>query len=502
MKESVLNGFFFLFLGLIVLNRVLLFIYINQDCIDNDQVVMWAGTRDFSNGEFHVPRFYGQDYSTMIEALVAVPFVKLGMHVYDATPLSTHILFLFPFLIAAIYLFIKQKKLQAIVVLAIILCMPLGYDIMNSIPRGFVTGLFFMSLFIFSLYKPENLKLIAINTFLSYVAYLVNPNSVIVSAPLLVYLFFTNYKNKAYYVYTGIGILAGIPLDFVLNHFYKTHPGHCIYGFTNEYALSYFVDAITHLDKRFAHIGLFAEETCIPVIILLALVGWLTYQRNKRLFLAFLIVPLIIIISFFSSKAADGAMWSFYSYSRLYLGIPLIVALLLSFSDLKKIAFVIIPVTILFTLLKESNFKEQVAYHSDERKWDHLNLITLKDLKDYLGIYKDFCEKNNAKAIIIDHAWRDDFINYAGPAIDPDYPVTFKPSFERRTWRIKEEETRVYERFILYMADYRYDEIIKQKKIPIEIEKLNDYGIFLIKNNKYTTHQFLNLVGMTLEKGL
>lgn len=501
MKESVLNGFFFVFLGLIVLNRVLLFIYINQDCIDNDQVVMWAGTRDFSNGEFHVPRFYGQDYSTMLEALVAVPFVKLGMPVYYATPLSTHILFLVPFLTAAVYLFVIKKKLQAIVVLAIIICMPLGYDIMNSIPRGFVTGLFFMSCFIFSLYRPYNLKLAALNTFLSYVAYLVNPNSVIVSAPLLAYLFFTNYRNKTYYVYSAIGVLGGVPLDFALNHFYKTHPGHCIYGFTNEYSLAYFKDAITHLDKRFAHIGLFTEETCIPVILLLILVGWLTYQRNKRLFFAFLAVPFIIIISFFSSKAADGAMWSFYSYSRLYLGIPLIAALLLSFSDLKKIAFLIIPVTLVFLMVKERTFKAQVAYHSDEKKWDHLNLITLKDLTDYLGIYKGFCEQTGAKAIIIDHAWRDDFINYAGPAVYPNYPITFKPSFERRTWRIKEEENRVYDRFILYMADYHYDEKIKQMQVPIEIEKLNDYGIFLIKNNTLTTHQFLKLLGFTIERG-
>ncbi len=40
---------------------------------DSDQAIMWQGAVDFAQGIFHEPRFYGQDYNTMIESLFAVP---------------------------------------------------------------------------------------------------------------------------------------------------------------------------------------------------------------------------------------------------------------------------------------------------------------------------------------------------------------------------------------------------------------------------------------------
>ena len=139
---------------------------------------MWSGAKHYSQGLFYEPRFYGQDYNTMMEALFAVPFIKAGLPVYYAVPIATHLIFLIPFLFTAIYLFLKQRKEQALLVLAILLCMPTGYDIMNSIPRGFVTGMFFTSLFVVSLLNTKNYKFILINTFMAYVGYLVNQNSV------------------------------------------------------------------------------------------------------------------------------------------------------------------------------------------------------------------------------------------------------------------------------------------------------------------------------------
>ena len=212
-KEAVLNGFFFLFIGFILLQRLFLFLTVNHDCIDNDQVVMWSGAKHFSQGLFYVPRYYGQDYNTMMEGLFAAPLIKLGVSVYYAVPIATHLIFLTPFLFTTFYLFKKQKKEQAILVLAILLCLPVGFDIMTSIPRGFVTGLFFTSLFVVSLLNPKNYRFILINTFLAYVGYLVSQNSVIVSAPFLFYLFLINYKDKKYYIYSVIGVDPTIALD-------------------------------------------------------------------------------------------------------------------------------------------------------------------------------------------------------------------------------------------------------------------------------------------------
>lgn len=458
---------------------------------------MWSGAKHFSQGLFYVPRYYGQDYNTMMEGLFAVPFIKSGLPVYYAVPIATHLIFLTPFLFSALYLFFKHKKELAIIVLGILLCMPVGFDIMTSIPRGFITGLFFTSCFVVSLCNPKKYLYILINTFLAYVGYLVNQNSVLVSAPILFYLFLLNYKDVKYYIYSVVGLILVAPIDYALNHFYKVNPNYILYGFNNEYSLSFFKDAITHLDNRFAHIGFFVEETCIVMLLVFVALGFLLYKKNRKLFFGYLIFLLIIVVSFFSSKISDGIVWPFYSYSRMYIGIPVIIYLLLVALNIsmKNVLSVFIPIVLIFSLYKELNFKKSIAYHTQEKMWGHVHLNTLDEIINALNTYKRMCNDwQVSNFIIINSAWHDDEINYAGSAVYDNFPNTFKPSFERRTWRILEETDAVHENFIIYTDNPNYDKYIHENYKDIGIIKLDDYGAFLIKNNKLTTVQFLKYV--------
>lgn len=497
-KELILNGFFFLFIGIILVNQIRLFLSINVDYIDNDQVVMWSGARHFYNGLFYVPRYYGQDYNTMMEALFAVPFMWMGVAIYYAVPLATHLIFLTPFLFIAIYLFIKKQIEKALCALMILLAMPTGYDIMNSIPRGFVTGLFFTSLLIVSLYHTKNYKLILLNTFLSYVGYLVNPNSVLVSCPILFYLFLYNYKNIKYYVYSAIGLLIALPIDYGLNHFYKTHPNYILYGFSNSFSFDYFMDAIKHINSRFAHVGLFMEEFSIITFVALIVLGIFSYQKNKKWFYSYLIFLSIIIISFFSSKAQDGIVWPFFSYSRLYLGIPIFLAFSLFVLPIKfsNWFYALILVVLLFSVYKQIKFKNAVDYHVQEKRWEHVHLTSLKDILQTLNTYKTFCNEQGVdNLIMVNPVWRDDIINYAGPAVFDDYPNTFKPSFERRSWRIEEETGAIHTKFVIYTANYDFDKLLAETRPDIHIKRLDDWGCFLVYDNGLTTVDFIKHIG-------
>lgn len=497
-KEWLLNTFFFLFITLVIGNRVALFFTININAIDNDQVIMWLGAKHYSQGLFYEPRFYGQDYNTLMEAIFAVPFMWCGLPVYYAVPLATHLIFLTPFLFIASYLFINKHKQKAILVLSIVLCMPMAYDIMNSLPRGFVTGLFFTTLFVVSLYNPHNYRLILVNTFLAYVGFLVNQNSVLVSAPFLFYLFLINYKNKKYYSYSVIGLIIAFPIDYALNHFYKIHPEYNLYGFKHIFSLQYFTDAINHLDDRFAHIGLFFEGTCIITVLLFLILGIYFFIKNKAWFYTFLVFMSIILFSFFSSKSADGSTWSFFSYSRMYLGIPLFFVLcvcVISF-NFNIIIYVVMVVTISYTTFKAVHFNTSIAYHVDEKKWTHLNLCTLKELFSTLETYKKFCiENRSSDLVIIDNVWRADIINYAGPALFNDYPKTFKPSFERRRWIVEKEKTHAPERFVILTPYKDFDKTVAEKYKDITIKRIDDWGCFLISNNKRNMVNFVKYIG-------
>lgn len=328
-------------------------------------------------------------------------------------------------------------------VLCVMLCMPVGYDIMNTINRGFTNGLFFTTFLIVSMHNPHHKIYIGLNVFLAYVGYLVLPNSLLVTLPVLFYLFLLNYKDKLFYVVSAFAIVCGTPLDYLLNHFYKIHPEADIYKYKTDFGFNYLTDALNHLDDRFAHIGFFVEESCTATLIVFLLFGFCLYKKSLNHFIVFLVFICILLIGFSTNKSTDGALWPFYSYSRLYLGIPIMIYLFLAMLNpiSNKFIYFICFTTLGFTIFKYGTFKQKIAYHVDEKKWDHLNLISLKDLKSCLEVYKNQCQKNNVNTLlIIDNAWRGDFINYAGPALFDDYPNTFKPSFERRSWRIAEEK--------------------------------------------------------------
>ena len=57
--------------------------------VDADQTVMWSGLLDYSSNTWHEPRFYGQNYNSMLESLLAVPLYKLGVPAYIALPIIT-----------------------------------------------------------------------------------------------------------------------------------------------------------------------------------------------------------------------------------------------------------------------------------------------------------------------------------------------------------------------------------------------------------------------------
>lgn len=470
---------------------------INQDCIDNDQVVMWQGAKDFSNGIFHVPLYYGQDYNTMFEALIAVPLVLCKTPIYWAVPIATHILFIFPFLFSAFYLFKNKFKYQAIFVLAILLCLPVGFDIMTSIPRGFVTGLFFTSFFIISVHNPNSFKWLAINTFFGGLAYIFNPNSLVVSAPLLSFLFLFNYKNKKYYLVTFASLSPVILLLFYIKYFYSHYESPLVYGLTNEFSIAALKDSIANIGKRFMHVSFFGEGYSGLSLLIIITLAISFFNKNIKIFLAFLAFLLIIFISLCTSKSADGAEWAFYSYSRLYIGIPIFIYLFISLLELKKVIVPIIVITLIFSFIKAVGFKEAINYHSQEKKWNHLNLISLRDLKECVNTYTHFAHENKTTHFIVDHVWRDDFLNYASEVINPDFPLTFKPSYERRSWLITENKERVIERFLIIIRDPKQIEDLNNSNIF----KLDDYGLYLVTNNKKPLSKFLNTINCSIYYG-
>jgi hypothetical protein len=83
--------------------------------------------------------------------------------------------------------------------------------------------------------------------------------------------------------------------------------------------------------------------------------------------------------------------------------------------DFKKIMWLVIPVVFVFTLFKEVTFKTTLAYHVQEKMWGHVHLNTLKEVIEAADITKRICAEQGVNDfVIVNSAWHDDEINYAG----------------------------------------------------------------------------------------
>ncbi len=458
---------------------------------------MWLGAKDYSRGIFHEPRFYGQAYNTFMEALLAVPFMWFKMPVYFAVPLATHIIFLTPFLFTAFYLLKHKLEEKAIFVLLLLLCMPVGYDVMTSIPRGFITGTFFTLFFVINLLRPNNYKFIFINTLFSLIGYLVNPNSLLISVPFLFYLFLHNYRDKKYYLISFAGLFAAIPFELLLNQFYRSHPEHIVYTFDNAFKWSYFEKAISRLDAHFGHIGLFIEGSCAITLILFVFVGTYFFKTNKKWFYSFCLFLFILFGSLFFQKISHGGSWPFFSLSRMFIAVPVfyLCSVVLIRYPLKKLVPTFTLITLIFTGIKLFNYQSKIENYGLEKNWVDVNIFSLENAFHQSNSLKSVCKEYNTNMVmIVGWSWRDNTINYGGPALNDDYPKTFKPHFERRRWRTDEELNRVNPDFIIYTRYNNLDSLCAAKYKDVNIQRVNEWGTFYVYNNKKTTLDFLRYI--------
>lgn len=493
-KESIITGFIFLlFIGLIIYNHSLLFVHINLGYIDSDQPFMWAGAADYAKGVFMEPRFYGQNYNTFMEPLFAVPFMWCGLPVYYALPLATHFIFLFPFLFSAGYLFFNNKKNAAILVLAILLCLPPSYDILTSLPRGFVTGIFFSSFFVINFLKPKQVIFLTLNFFMILLGYFVSPNSLLLSLPFLCFVFLHNYKNKLFYL---IGLATGlffIPLYFVFDYFYILHPDYVIYSYRHDFSFSYLLQNLKHPNQAFAHLGFFMDENAIVTLIAFVFLAYVLVKQNKPAFYSLLAFVAILAVMLSSGKSRDGTFWPWYSYSRMYVALPLLLALFAGTIQLNTKVFLIPLVTfcIFFAGYKLYTFKQNVAYHTQEKLWNGVHLVTLKQTLEAIDLFKDRCKQQGVKFFLISNGyWLNTYLDYGGSSVYNDFPETEETNSERRYWVREVHKNKVIPTFVFLSSSYNFDKLMPKDSL-YELQRLDDYGLILVKNNRLRMADFI-----------
>jgi hypothetical protein len=126
--------------------RAFAYSYFSGNYTDSDQCVMWQMADDFANFRFHTPFFYGQLYSSGLEAWLAAPFIWLGIPVYRAVPLVTALMSTLPWIWMSHLARKRSGNLAGSAILCLSLAFPISWLQTTYISRGFMQSVFLTSL--------------------------------------------------------------------------------------------------------------------------------------------------------------------------------------------------------------------------------------------------------------------------------------------------------------------------------------------------------------------
>lgn len=445
---------------------------------------MWLGTVDYYHGYFYEPCFYGQSYNTMLESFIAIPLYALGCPLYIALPIVTSLLALTPIIYLSVLTFLNRSRITGIIIILITFLLPIEYDFLTSISRGFVTGIFIVSLSLFSLFRPFSVYSFFICGLLSIIGFIVNPNSILLSLPCLFFLFLYNYKNKKFYIYTFLSMVIGGCFYLLRKSFYDTNPNYILHQYDLTLSTSYFLNGIKNLDRLFNYITpIFWKQGFLVLLIPIAFALYYYKQKMRAEVLTSIFLLLVTLSTLFISKIYHGTSSVFFSYSRMFLAIPILIIIMTSFIRIKNTKYIFLFIMMSLSILTYKVYGTKKEVEKCINNSNHgVCVSNTKHISYECKELYDISKSHNINLIIFgDYAYYD-LYNYGCPACISDFPKTLRPAYERRTWRLLEDENTIYNNILI---------IDLNRSLNVEfdfVKKINERnGFYLIDNNKLTT---------------
>ncbi len=487
--ETKGNLLFYLLLVLVIIDRANTLLQFSFIYTDSDQSILWLATKDLLAGKFYGPCFYGQNYNPLIEPLLALPLIKAGLTYPIALPLVTSILALCPFVVIAFYVKNKVGIVYGLIPFIILLLLPPEYGMLTSIPRGFVTGIFFGTVGLLSLYKNGKVYDILGSALLIFSFY-ANPNSILLF-PLALPILFNknkNFKKRIGYLMIG-GIIGSIPQIF--NSIYYSNHSELIVHTSPSMAFSphSFVYVITHLNIYFDLITPVFWKLGWVSLLLIVWIGW-KLKRNGRpiQFYSVIIFFMVLLVSFFANKISDGRDSVYFSGARMFLAYPIILLFVLGWYmeilDAKKR---IITIGILVALafisfsVKLSTFNYFVQQQIKTKDYTVVGTIQVGDLKTTCKNMLQF-GNNNIDLVVANSAnSSDQLITYGCGCLVNDFPPTLQPNYDRRTWLLPELLKGTYNKVLIHGEETKVWESLHSDGLNI-IEENKEKHWMLIEN--------------------
>lgn len=480
-----------LIFALLIANRCYYLTHFGFVYTDGDQTAFWYQADDVAHGIFREPCLYGQSYNPPVEAWLAAPLLLLHIPAFIALPAVAATLGLLPFLVLSLLAYRHGHRWVASIILLIPLSLPIEYTVVSSIPRGFINGLAVATPTLACWLFYRSRAAFFFGSFFAVLALTVNPNCSIVLLAAGVFALLSHIRSAKFYLFSILGALAALPAPFLIQLFYRYHPECDAYHAKASLSFSWkllkesiFIPdqptlALDHyqLDLFFAHFIPILHQGWLIPCILAALVVLLLLVRRVKSALAVLLASVFTILCLGIERVHAGYANVFYSASRMFLALPILIAVALLWFDIglsdrcKRVRFPVplVRTLLIVGLLTVACFSflgniQLLAFPSPLVLPGTLPPIeTVAHLKSDSIAVANACKKYNADLVLIAQSSLT-CLDQAGPVLSNHAYPTLAPFFERRTDRIKEERTRLHTRVIVYQPT-RFQVFLAQRSI-------------------------------------
>lgn len=422
--------------------------------------------QDIAKGQIHTPFFYGQLYNNMLSAWLAVPLLWLNISPQVAVPIASNAIGFIPIVFIVMLLIRKRSISAAVVALSIWLLIPIDYQLVGSMARGFSGGLAILSIGIYFWFASNKRLGQNVGLLLMGVSPILNPNALLFLLPILLVSWLEGRFTRLKWTYFGFGV-GLIVITHLLSFIYKkTNIAHAIHhAWTLEFSFDVWQKGLHNIAIQLTHVFPFAYNGFVTLfgLVIFTLLIW-KYNRKSPWSWALLASLLVVILSLGLNKAADGSSNLFFPYSRMYLGLPLVLILALGYSLPVKlpgrVLLILVVIGFASTFLKVNNIERRVekGVKYNEGKVE----VTMIDLLCHrCEVLKQLVDTLNADIVVFYNKTAK--YNY-GCTVVLDSFVSIHPNYDRRIWEYHNKMTTVYDRILWLDWNLSLDTVLNRTK--------------------------------------
>ena len=418
-------------------------VYTTMGYASDDVTVIWLAAKDYSHGIFHEPFFYGQDYGVMLEALVAAPFVALGADPVHSIAVVIGLFAIVPYVAFAFHFRARGNWWGALLFASMPLLLPVEHGLQITALNGLaVLALAPLVMRVTS----EGLRHLLLS-FVLVLAVFVNPNALLFALPIGMDHLIAHGRSWRTWLSMALGLGPVLLAWALTREFFDSRHAqvvHTIFDWRMDFKPYMIPDALVYLDDHFAWMGpLCGDHASIALALLLAATVVLFVQRAYSMAWATVATVSLIVFAFSFAKAHDGTGSIFFPLSRIFLGLPLVLALVwgrirIRPHTLHTATLVLCFIAVTHGVFRTTNAGTTYANALEDQERNPTRTWSVARIKEQCARVAHLAEKDGSDRIILlrgDDPFGIQFLAYTIPVFHPEAPMTWMVGHDRRRFQ-------------------------------------------------------------------